>query len=97
MKSGSQNQIRDEMHRQQLGQWCHMTHKSRVLSAMRTGMNDDHHAAFVHASNTIPLFTDLVHMVEMLQNASGMSWDSRRMSWIRNGEEVRLNISKTSV
>jgi len=32
---------------------------------MQTRMNDDCHAAFVHASNYITVCMDLVHMVEI--------------------------------
>jgi len=58
-------------------------------------MNDDHHAAFDHASLCITLCTDLVHMVEILKIAYGWSWKSLRMSWMRKGEEVGLKISTT--
>ena len=64
---------------------------------MHSVMNDNHHAAYDDASNCITLCTDLVHMVQKLKIAYGRSWKSRRMSWMRKGEEVRLNISKTSV
>jgi len=60
-------------------------------------MNDDRHGACDHASNCITLCTDLVHMVEILKIPYVRSWKSRRMSWMRKGEEVELNISKTSV
>ena len=64
---------------------------------MQSGMNDDRHAAYDHASNCIVLCTDLVHMVEMMKIAYGRSRKSQRMSWMRKGEEVELNISRTSV
>jgi len=35
-------------------------------------------------------------MGEILEIADGMSWKSRRQSWIRNDEEVGLCISKNS-
>jgi hypothetical protein len=35
-------------------------------------------------------------MVEIFEIACGTSWKSRRMSWIRNGEEVELYLPKTS-
>ena len=60
-------------------------------------MNDDHHAAYDHAANGITLCADLVHMVEMLKIAYGRSCKSRRMKWMRMGEEVGRHISKTSV
>jgi len=44
----------------------------------------------MHVSNCITLRTDLVHMVEISEIASGMSWKVRRRSWKRNGEEVEL-------
>jgi len=64
---------------------------------MWTGMNDDRHAAFVHASNCITLCPDLVHMVEISKIAYGRPWKSQRMSWMMKGEEVGLNISKSSI
>jgi len=60
-------------------------------------MNDDRHAAYDHVSNCIARCKDLVHIVGMLKIAYGKSWKSRRMSWMRNSEEVRLNISKPRV
>jgi hypothetical protein len=42
----------------------------------------------MHVSNCITLRTDLVHVVEIFENACGTSWILRRRSWIRNGEEV---------
>jgi hypothetical protein len=35
-------------------------------------------------------------MVVIFEIACGMSWKSRRRSWIRNGEEVKLYLPKTS-
>jgi len=64
---------------------------------MRCRLNDDCHTEYNHASNLITLCTDLVHMVEMLKIAYCRSWKSRRMSWMRKGEEVGLNILKTRV
>jgi len=58
-------------------------------------MNDNRHAAFIPASNSITLYSDLVHMVKILKVAYSRSWKSRRRSWMRNGEEVGLNISKS--
>ena len=60
-------------------------------------MNDDRHAAYNHAFLCITLCTDLAHMVEMLKIDYGRSWESRRMSWLRKGEEVGRKISKTNV
>ena len=59
-------------------------------------MNDSDHAASIHASNCIPCSSDLVHIVKIVINAYGTSWKSRRRSWIRKVEEVRLYKSKTS-
>ena len=64
---------------------------------MQRGMNDNRHTAYDHLSNCITLCTDLVHMVKMMKIAYGRSRKSRRMSWMRKGEDVGLNISKTSV
>ena len=60
-------------------------------------MNDNLYSAYNHACNCIPRCTDLVHMVEMLKIAYGRSWKSQRLSWMRIGEEVGINISKNSV
>jgi len=60
----------------------------------RTRMNDDRHAAYDHTANCITLCPDLEHMVDILKIAYGRSWKSRRMSSMRTGEEVGLNISK---
>jgi len=60
-------------------------------------MNDNRHAACDHAAKCICVCTDLVRMVENVKIAYGRSWKSPRMSWMRNGDDVGLNISKTSV
>ena len=60
-------------------------------------MNDDCDAAYNHASNCTTRCTDLVHIDEMLKIAYGRSWKLRRISWMGNGEEVGLKISKNSV
>jgi len=91
------NSITDETHQQNSSQWCCMRHRCSGQSTMRSWMNDDCHAAYHHASNRINLCTGLVHMVEMWKIASGRSWKLRGMCWMRKGEEVGLNISKTSI
>jgi len=53
-------------------------------------MNDSRQAVLIHAVNDISLRSNLLHMVEKLKIAYGMSWNSRRMSWIRYGEDVGL-------
>jgi len=63
---------------------------------MPTGMNDDHHAAFIHASNWLTHHWDLVHIVLILKIGYCMSWKSRRRRWLREGEEVGLYYSKAS-
>jgi len=42
-----------------------------------------------HASNCMTLPTELVHMVEIVTIAHGRSWNLRRRSWMKKGEEVR--------
>jgi hypothetical protein len=59
-------------------------------------MNDSCHAAVIHASNCITLRSDMLHMVGILKIAGGISWKLRKMSWIRNGEEVGLHMSESS-
>jgi len=60
-------------------------------------MNDDRDAVYDHGSNCIIRCTDLVPTVKMLKIAHGRSWISRRMSWMRKGEEVGLNIWNSSI
>jgi len=95
-KSDNYNYFRDESQEQNISQWCHATHRCSGQSAMRSWMDDDCHGAYDHAFNFISLCTDLEHMVEILKIAYGRSSNSPRMNWITNGEELGLNISKTS-
>jgi len=60
-------------------------------------MNDTHHGAVIDPLNCITLHSDLVHFVGILKITDGRSWTSRRMSWMRKGEEVQIYISKNSV
>jgi len=60
-------------------------------------MYDDCHAAYDYDANCITFSTDPEHMVEILKMAYGMSWKSQRISWMRKGEELKLNISRTRV
>jgi len=73
-----------------------MCHRKSGQCSIRISLNDDRHATFIHVSNCITLCTDLVHMVEIFDIAYGMSWKSRRRSWIRNGEEVELYLPQPS-
>jgi len=59
-------------------------------------LNDDHHAAFMHSSNCISHHTGLVYVVEIFKISYGMSWKSRRRSWMRKEEAVGQYYSKTS-
>jgi len=59
-------------------------------------MNDSCQSALMHAANYITLRSELLHMIEKSKIAYGTSWKSRRMSWIRDGEDVTPEISKTS-
>ena len=68
-----------------------MWNRRGAQCSIRICLNDDHHAAFIHASNWITLRTDLVHMLEIFKFAYGTSWKSGRKSWMRKGEEVGLN------
>ena len=71
--------------------FCGCTSHSRSShSSVRTYQNDDRHAALIHASNSIILHSDLVHMIEIVKNAYGRSWKSRKRSWTRKGEQVGL-------
>jgi len=60
-------------------------------------MNELRHAVFNHASNHITPSTDQVHMVEVLKFPYGRLCKPQRISFMRKGEEVGLNISKTRV
>jgi hypothetical protein len=63
---------------------------------MTNQLNDNRHGAFIHGSNCITLPTDLVYTVQIFEIAYGRSWKSRRRSWLRNGEEVKLYLPKTN-
>jgi len=89
--------ITAETHLQYISHWCHPSHGWRGQSETRSGMNDDRHAANDYAYNSITLFTDLVHMFEILNFAYIRLRTSRRMSGMRKSEEVGLNTLKTSV
>jgi len=53
-------------------------------------MTDSGLSASIHAANYITLGSDLLHMIEKSRIAYGTTWKSRRMSWIRTGEDVAL-------
>jgi len=97
IKWDNYNSITDETHWQNISHWCHTSHRCSGHSAIRSWMNNNCDAGYNHGSYCIPRCTDLVHIVEKLKIAYGRSWKSQRMSWMRKGEEVRLNISKTRV
>jgi hypothetical protein len=73
-----------------------MCYRNSSQCSRRICLNDDRHAIFIHVSNCITLHTDLLHRVEIIEIAYGMSWKSRSRSWIRIGEEVKLCFPKTS-
>jgi hypothetical protein len=50
----------------------------------------DIQAALIHASNGCTLRIDLVHTVEIVKCAYNWSWKLRRMSCMREAEEVKL-------
>jgi len=51
---------------------------------------------FIHVSYWITLRTDLVHFVEILEIGYGESQKSRRLCWIREGEELELHLPTIS-
>jgi len=53
-------------------------------------MDDSRLSASIHAATYITLRSDLLHMVEKSKIAYGTLWKWRRMSRIRNGDEVAL-------
>ena len=73
-----------------------MCYRNSGQCARWIDLNDNRHAEFIHLSNFITRRTDLVHMVEIFEIDCGMSWKLRKRSWIRNGEEVKLYLLKTS-
>jgi len=79
-----------------LSEWCHKSRRKSDQCPIRISLNDDRHAAFIHASNCITLRTDLVHKVEILEIAYGKSWKSRKRSSMRIGVEVKLYLPKIS-
>jgi hypothetical protein len=76
--------------------WYDTGHRKNRLYARQIHLNDKCHAEFKHVSNRITVPTDLVHMVEIFAIACGTSWKSRRRSWVKNGEDVKLYLPKTS-
>jgi len=59
-------------------------------------MYGSRHVALVHAANGTTLRPDLLHMVEILEIAYGMSSKSRKLSKKKKGQEVGLDMSKIS-
>jgi len=53
-------------------------------------MNVSRQAGIIHAANYITLRSDLPHMGKKSRIAYGTSWKGKRMSRIRNGEDVAL-------
>jgi len=80
VKSESNSLISDEILKQNFSKWCRMRHWRSNLCPIRIHLNDDCYAAFIHSSNCITFCTDLVHSVEIIDIAYGMSWKSRRRS-----------------
>jgi hypothetical protein len=73
-----------------------MCHRKSGQCAWQIDLNDNRHAVFIHVFTCVSLRTELVHMVKIFVIVCGKSWKSRRRSWIRNGEEVKLYMTKTS-
>jgi len=67
-----------------------MTHRRSGQSTSETRINVSRQAALVYAANYITLHSDLQHIDKKLKIAYGTLWNSRRFSWIRNGEDVGL-------
>jgi hypothetical protein len=59
------------------------------------GSDGPHPLKRSHSARTELFFPDVLYLVEKLKIGSGMSWESRRISWIRTGKDVGLYISKT--
>ena len=53
-------------------------------------MNDIRQSASIHAADYLTVRSDLLHMVNQLNITYGASWTLRRVSWIRNGEDIAL-------
>jgi hypothetical protein len=60
-------------------------------------MYDPWHAMLDYASNCLTLCTDLLCMGEIVKIAYSWSWKSMTISWMRNGEGIRVYISNTTV
>jgi len=73
-----------------------MTHRRSDQRTCKTQTNDSRPAVLIHAVNYISVRLDILHLVEKLKIAYGTSWKSRRISWIRNGEDVGRYICKPS-
>jgi len=73
-----------------------MTHRRSGQRASSTQINDSCQAASIDTANYITLLSELLHRVDRLKIVSITTCKLRRMSWIRNGEDVVQNIFKTS-
>jgi len=90
VKRESKNYISDKISEQNLRRWCHTSHRSSCKCWIQICLNDDCHAAFIHAFNCMMFRTDLVHVGKGLKIAYDRSWKSRRRSWMRTGEQVGI-------
>jgi len=71
-----------------------MSHRRSCQCTTWTLMNNNCHTTLIHATNSIALHSDWLHMVEIMEIFYGKSWKLRRRSWIWKGKAVRLYISK---
>jgi len=74
------NRIRDKMYKQHWSEWCHTSDRRSGQCSILICLNDNCHAAFIHALNCITLHTNCVHIFAMFPIAYDRSWKSRRKS-----------------
>jgi len=90
------NRIRDKMYKQHWSEWCHTSDRRSGQCSILICLNDNCHAAFIHALNCITLHTNCVHIFAMFPIAYDRSWKSRRKSYMRKCIDIRLYYWKTS-
>jgi len=96
VKWQSKSYVSAGMYWQNLSEWCLTCDVKSSQCWWRICLNDHCDAAVIHVSYCITLRTDLMHMVVIFEIAYGMSWKSRRRTWMRKGEEDELYLPKTS-
>jgi len=82
--------ISDKICYQSSSEGCCMSHRRSTQWAIQPCLKHGWQDAFIHATNCITLNSNLKQMV-MISNIAYNGWlKSQRMSWMWNGEDVRL-------